>query len=278
MRYGLFLILTLCLSWATAQELSYGFKAGLNFATLTGEDEAAEMTNYTTGFHIGLLVDLGFTDIFGLRGELLYAQKGKDMTYNGESYFIFEPVGLRVATVGTRNMTLNVSNSYAQLPVMGYAKFGRFEVMGGGYAAIRIGGVGNGNMTYTSNALAEALDFNLFHLYNRDEAATFGGTTSPISINGNRLLAPAELGAYYEFSSGPSDNLYKVADFGLVGGVSFYLGKSLFFNARLEYGFVDITNDPVDLSLARLGENNTFISRADDDRNMLIHTALGFRF
>lgn len=280
MRYWLSISLCLCLfTWANAQELAYGFKAGLNFSTLTGEDEASEVTSYTTGFHIGLLLDLAFTDNFGLRSELLYTQKGKDMTYNGESYFVFEPAGLRIATVGTRDMGLNVSTSYAQLPIMGYAKFGKFELMAGAYASIRLGAIGNGSMKYSSTSLgADAFDFNLFHIYGKDKAATFGGTVSPVFINGNRVEIPTELGAYYEFADGPAEKLYKVADLGLVAGASFYLGKALFFNARLEYGLMDVTNDAADVSLARLNNNNQLQTRADNDRNLAIHTALGFRF
>ncbi len=280
MRYCLSLFLCLCLcTLGNTQELAYGFKAGLNFSTLTGEDEASEVTSYTTGFHIGLLLDVAFTDNFGLRSELLYTQKGKDTAYDGDSYFVFQPAGLRIATVGKRNMTLNVSTSYAQLPVMGYAKFGRFELMGGAYASLRLGSLGNGTMTYSSSSIgSETFDFDLFHIYGKDKAATFGGTVSPIFINGNRVEVPSELGAYYEFTSGPEDNLYKLADLGLVGGASFYLGKALFLNVRVEYGLMDVTNNAADVTLANLGENNQLLTRADNDRNMTIHTALGFRF
>lgn len=281
MRYSLSLLVCLLLFTSSyAQDLAYGFKAGLNFSTLTGETETNETTSYTSGFHIGLLVDLGFTDNLGIRGELLYTQKGREMMYDGESYFVFSPFDLRIPTRGQRTINLTVSNSYAQLPIMAYAKFGRIEFMAGGYASLRIGSSGNGAMTYRSGSLPEELDFDLFHLYGQDEAGTFGsqGGIRQIFINGNRVEVPSELGAYYELSAGPDKGLYKINDLGVVGGVSFYLGRALFFNVRAEYGLMDITNNNVDITLESLGSNNQLLTRTDNDRNMCIHTALGFRF
>lgn len=282
MRFSI--VLCLCLAMASllqAQELAYGFKAGLNFSNFTGGvNEAAETNAYTNGFHIGLLVDLGFTDNFGLRGELLYAQKGREYQYDGDSYFIVSPFDLRIATRGTRTTNLSVSNSYVQLPVMGYAKFGRIEFMGGLYGSIRIGSLGNGSMTYQSDAIGiEPRAFNLLHVYTRDKGGTFGGTIETTFINGNRVEIPSELGAYYEFPEGqPDKGLYTLGDLGLVGGASFYLGRTLFFNVRAEYGLVDVTNNDADVSIESLNSNGQFIFRTDDDRNFTIHTALGFRF
>lgn len=267
---------------AQIQDISYGFKAGLNFSSLTGGvDEIGEMNTYTSGFHIGLLFDVGFTDNFGLRSELLYSQKGKEYQYEGDAYFVFDPFSLRINTTGTRTTNLTVSNSYVQLPVMGYAKFGRIEFMGGIYGGLRLGSLGNGTMNYQSERFDITQDFDLVYFYGRDQGGDFGGSLTPDFIQNNAVLIPSELGAYYEFSEGAPDKpLYKVGDFGLVGGISFYLGKNqtLFFNTRVEYGLTDVTNNNTDVSVVSLGSNNQFLFRNDDDRNITIHTALGFRF
>ncbi|MCB0643423.1 MAG: hypothetical protein KDC44_17355, partial [Phaeodactylibacter sp.] len=78
----LFLLMTLILP-ATfvlqAQDFSYGVKTGLNFNTFRGPLETAngvdvEEYDNTTGFHVGALFNLAFTDLMGARFELLYSQ------------------------------------------------------------------------------------------------------------------------------------------------------------------------------------------------------------
>ncbi|MEM9991208.1 MAG: outer membrane beta-barrel protein [Bacteroidota bacterium] len=274
----LFLLLTT--RQAMAQENSFGFKAGLNFSQFTkGELEAGEANSNVSGFHIGILMNTAFTDNFGLRSELLYAQRGNSYTYEGDSYFIFSPSDLRISTRGTRNVALTVSNKYIQLPIMGYAKFGRIEFMGGVYGSLRIGSLGDGTMTYQSDALGnEAREFILAYSYGRDEAGGFDDTVETVFINGNRVEIPSELGAYYEYANTPTQHLYKALDFGVVGGAAFYLGKALFIQVRAEYGLADVTNDDTDISIAQLSDNNNLLKRMDDDRNFTIHTAVGFRF
>jgi len=41
-----------------------------------------------TGFHIGLAFNQQFTDIWGVRGELVFSQKGFSNTYDGNSSVI----------------------------------------------------------------------------------------------------------------------------------------------------------------------------------------------
>ncbi|MEL6276676.1 MAG: outer membrane beta-barrel protein, partial [Bacteroidota bacterium] len=75
-----FFLAVIALIPLAGQGFSGGFKAGLNFNTFDGplEDNGAgtEVFNSTTGFHIGATFAYGFTDLFGLKADLMYSQKG----------------------------------------------------------------------------------------------------------------------------------------------------------------------------------------------------------
>lgn len=57
-----------------AQEIHFGGKAGVNFASFTGDD--ADGFDGRTAFHIGLAAELGITDKFSIQPELLYSAQG----------------------------------------------------------------------------------------------------------------------------------------------------------------------------------------------------------
>jgi opacity protein-like surface antigen len=54
--------------------IQFGLKAGVNFATLSGDD--VENAESRTGFHAGGLVEIPFTDRFSVQPEILYSQQG----------------------------------------------------------------------------------------------------------------------------------------------------------------------------------------------------------
>jgi opacity protein-like surface antigen len=59
---------------AKAQDIKYGVKAGVNFATLTGDiPDDAKMR---TGFHAGVVAEFKLTEQFSIQPELLYSQQG----------------------------------------------------------------------------------------------------------------------------------------------------------------------------------------------------------
>lgn len=62
------------LSYANAQEVTFGVKAGVNFATLNGDD--AEGINGKTAFHVGGLANIGISDEFSIQPEVLYSAQG----------------------------------------------------------------------------------------------------------------------------------------------------------------------------------------------------------
>jgi len=64
-----------------AQTISLGAKAGVNFASLSGDD--VEDLDARTSFHLGLMAEARFSDKFAIQPEILYSSQGAkvdDMT------------------------------------------------------------------------------------------------------------------------------------------------------------------------------------------------------
>ncbi|MFD2587708.1 porin family protein [Croceitalea marina] len=66
--------LLLCFSSLSAQDFSFGAKAGANFANVTGDD--VENSSSRTGFHLGAVARIGVSEKFGIQPELIYSQQG----------------------------------------------------------------------------------------------------------------------------------------------------------------------------------------------------------
>jgi len=282
------LFMTASVTLLHAQDLSYGFKAGLNFNTIDGPLETdsdgneLETFNFGTGFNIGIIGNLQLNDYFGFRGELMYSQKGVEYVFDGPSYFVFNlPSGGDLQTSGNRRTFVDITNSYVDIPVLAYAKFGRFELMGGVNAGFLIASVGDGSITYSGESPngtpINELDIQLNYNFIGDGPGDLGDNTEirTLSIDGQTIEVPNSIGAYYDFSD-DRGNLFNRFDFGVVGGLSVYGG--LFINGRINYGLMDITNDEVDVSPTELDGNGNLVNRSDDDRNLVIQTSIGFRF
>lgn len=271
-------------------QLRYGFKTGLNFASMDGPSEvdaagaSLETWKNTTGFHIGAAFSYSLTDNFGLRAEMLYSKKGAKYTYEGAGYRLFIPTsGAAIRTNGTSRYLLNVTNSYLDIPVVGYAKFGDFEIQAGGYAALLIQSAAEGSLRYDGKSLLNGtsigvLEFNLDHNYRKDDPGEGDNAQLvKLTVDGKTVEMPKTLGAYYDF---PDDrgSLYNTLDFGLIGGVSYYLSRTLYVNARLQYGLSDLTRTDADLNKNKTGDNNALIFNADKDRNFTVQASVGFSF
>jgi len=78
-----FSILLLCMtSTILAQDITYGLKAGPNFANVTtSESEMNDAIDMRTAFHLGGVVEFAFTDQFALQTELLYSAKGYKFSF-----------------------------------------------------------------------------------------------------------------------------------------------------------------------------------------------------
>ena len=283
--FSLSLLLALATSLA-AQDIGFGFRTGLNFNYFVGDKEigpdGAELESWenSTGFHIGASFNVPITDLVGVRAELAYHQAGGRIRYEGPSYFVFpqETGNDLVVTGGTRNSLLNVTNSYIQVPIMFYYRpFEKLELIGGAYAGILVSSTADGQIGYSGpgvNDFALTVDYN----YVQDELDTRpSGTTETISLTNQDIEVPEAVGAYY-FYDEREDGFYKTLDFGLTGGLSYYLNGGLYVGARGYLGLNDVTNNDFDRSLLSLDASNNFVERADNDTQLTVQAMVGFLF
>jgi hypothetical protein len=287
LKFAIFSTL-MCLSVAMTAQIRFGFKTGLNFSQLKGPAEldanskSLETINNTTGFHIGMTFGYKFIDHFGVRGEFVYSKKGMKYNYEGPAYKLFFESNVNKLVTGSGKYLVNVNNSYFDLPVMFYGKWRDFEISAGAYASILIQTIGEGAFTLSNgvsplnNKVAD-IQFNLIHNYRRDDpGGSAQGENLIVKVDANNLEIPKTIGAYYELKE-DKGSLYNSFDFGLVGGLSYYLSSSLYLGARLQYGLADITNNNADVAKS-VSDKGAPIFRNDKDRNFTIQASVGFSF
>lgn len=283
------LVLMLSIGFTTgkAQDVSAAFKAGLNLSRFSGpfemdsNNQELEKFSFATGFHLAGGVNVRFTDLFGMRAELMYSQKGVEYTFDGESYWIFYPSdGSEIYSTGTRSRVLSITNTYFDLPVVGYIRYGRIELSAGASIGALISSRGQGEVIYSGQTVGGeaidpftiALDFNYFK---DDVQRTDVGESENRLIQGKSVDIPKNVGANYAVF-GPEEKLFNTLDIGLVAGAAFFLNDGLYVGIRLNYGLVDVTNEEKDISYVNLDENRDFIPRNDFDRNVSLQISVGF--
>ena len=293
-RFGIVLILSLFSLSLYAQELSYGFKVGLNFSTLLADSEMdadgndLESFKYNSGFHVGAAVIYKITDLVGVRGEFLFNQKGVKYTYEGKSFQIFmDNLDNRILSQnGNRKFFLETVNSYLEIPLTAYYKIGgKLEVFGGVHVGFLVGSSAVGEYTY-SGAIPGFPDFDeVFELdfgYYKDKVASetpIDANTKVIRVENNtrNITIPEKLGAYYLDYPEKDGSFYNVVDFGLTGGLAYFINSGLFFSVTANYGLTDTTNNFYDIS--RVSTNGLeYIPRTDKDTNLSFQTSVGFSF
>lgn len=286
-----FTLLLAVVSLSMQAQLKYGFKAGLNFATIKGDselgagDKALENWDNVTGFHIGITLGYPVTDHFGVRGEFTYSKKGAKYTFDGPSYKFFRNATTTKFTTGNAKYLINVTNSYIDIPIMAYGRWGDFEISGGVYGALLTQSIGEGALTY-SNAISvippnnpvSELKVNLSHNYRRDDPGEGEtGEVVNVQVDAAKFDVAKTQGAYYDYTE-DRGSLYNSFDYGLIGGVSYYLSRALYANVRLQYGLADLTRNQADLSKAKVNDDLTPVYRDDKDRNFTIQATIGFSF
>lgn len=294
-RIGFVLLFCLFAMMGTAQEFAYGFKVGLNFSTLQADSEmdangnSLETFDYNSGFHVGAAFIYRITDLVGVKGEFLFNQKGVKYAYDGPSFQIFtDDLGNQILSENnaSRTMFLEVVNSYIDIPITAYYKFGdKIEIYGGFDVGFLVGSSAVGELTYRGEIpgfpnVDEVfeLDFNYFG----NEPASPSDITENTEIaeikNNNRTIAiPRKLGAYYLDYPEKDGSYYNIIDVGLTGGLAFYINSGLFVSGTVNYGLTDATNNFYDIS--RLESNGLeYISRSDKDTNLSFMASIGFAF
>ncbi|GJM31571.1 MAG: hypothetical protein DHS20C18_05720 [Saprospiraceae bacterium] len=283
-----FCLSVLLLNTNLQAQITGGFKTGLNFSTFNGPSEVdgngsnLETLKLNSGFHISGMINFHITDLFGIRTEIMYSQKGTDYTFNGQSFWIFypDPDTEILNKGGNRNLKLSISNAYIDLPIMAYGRLGRLEASAGINIGILVSARAQGEITYDGTNIEPftiALDYR-FAADEEEKVAT--GENSQVAYTTNSgvpVRVPVTAGAYYGIF-GRNKRLYNVFDLGLNAGLSFYLNKGLFLGFRLNYGLLDATNNDQDFSNANLGEQDNFLKLDDRDTNMSLQASIGFSF
>ena len=179
---------------------------------------------------------------------------------------------------------MKVSNAYIAIPItIQFEVSKKIELNIGIYGAILIGPKGNGTIRFDSYDHPKDIFFrqSLIHNYGSDEAGQVTDGNGPtIIIDGGKRQLARGAGAYYHYQ--PSEkvgNLYKRYDFGLTGGLSYFINKGFYFSVRYDYGLLDITNNKVDHKRKTYDEVNNLFNFSDDfDRNVGIQASFGFKF
>ena len=291
LRLTLFLSLALLMTTANAQDIAYGFKAGLNFNRIISDSETdgsgmeLESFDGKTGFHVGATFSWKATDLMGLRGEFLFSQKGYKRRFDGPSYFdITTDNGVEVNLEGgNRNIFISNANSYIEIPIMGYAKLTKWlEVHLGATVGVLVSSTAVGDFTYTgttANGTPIEIEYDLDYRYGADDAGGFDVDSEPttVIIDNNPFTLPNSAGAYFEYDT-DEGRFHNLLDVGLIGGLSFYLNRGLYVAVRGSYGLTDITNDDADYSFLQKDADGNLITTKDDDRNFSIQASVGFSF
>ena len=291
-----FIILVVALLFAlpestNAQELSYGFRVGLNVSTFLGDEEmdaggtSLESFSTNTGFHVGGGVRIEFTELFGIRTEILFTQKGTKRTFSGDSFLLFNGPNGKIFTTGNRSIALNISNAYLEIPVLAYGKIGdKFEVFGGVYAGFLVSSIATGELIYTggvvegNNNIIPTLEIALDYNYLRDTPGERinGVEDIPVMVGNENVVIPNTLSAYYDLDE-KNGSPYNILDAGVSAGAAYFMNGGLYISAIANYGLVDVSNEDMDFSNAEINGLD-FVTRDDRDSNLSFQFSVGFSF
>lgn len=280
-----------CISLTSlSAQLGLGFKAGLSYMYLNGPSEIAEgveLEEYTasSGFQIGVVFNYEFTDLVGLRTELLYVQKGGRYKFEGPGYMFLSPAD-DIFARGEKLIELDIINSYLDIPIMAYYKVGKFEISGGINMGLLLGSKARGFRQFEGFVSGTGADIALF-----EQSLNYNyGTDRPEGfVEGDALrlpsgfIVPAQPGAYFDYPplgtfQFTQDPLYKRFEFAAIAGVTYFPNPGLGFGIRYHRGLSDVTNDDVDVSQIELGSNAELINRSDEDRNRGVLISIMFLF
>jgi len=276
---------------SNAQSTAYGFRVGLNMSTILTSDlettNGIDLENFTTnsGFHVGGGIKFKFTDLFGIRAELLFSQKGTKHTFKGDGFQIFiADNGNKVLANGIKDLSLSITNAYIDIPIVAYGKIGKkLEVNGGVYAGFLLSSTAAGELRFEGNSqqLNNPVDIrlNLDYNYSRKEGITTPDDVTAFTFNADSEIInlPARVGAYFDKDEANSENPYGGFDAGLTGGLAFFLNEGLYVSANAQYGFVNVTREDFDFSQIEIN-GLSLVNRNDNDTNFSLQFSVGFSF
>lgn len=266
MKFSFIAILVVSIVLVQAQETHLGLRIGINSATMSGGTQENSKYKPQSGFHIGPSFSYGFSDLMGIRGELIFSQKGSAFEYDGPGYFTIRKNAEFITTSGTRSMRMAINNNYLDIPLSFYTLFfEHLDVSIGAYASVLVGSSVKGDIEYSgkrdnSSALVGPLRFLLDGNYYGDKAGAASGTgTQTIRLEGDQITLPDRLGAYYEYRTKPSGTKYNLVDYGLTGAIHYRLSGGLYAGIRYQYGLSDVSNNKFDISYKSLSPAKEFV-------------------
>ncbi|HHH54189.1 MAG TPA: PorT family protein [Bacteroidetes bacterium] len=282
------------ISVLSAQEYHFGIRGGMNFSTIKGpaESGATEKYSFSNGFHFGVEFLYEFNDYFSSGIELAYTQIGANYKYEGPSYYVFPEEGYYVLKSDNSTYTMNIANSYIDLPLNLYFRpIKKLELKVGGYLGFLINPSATGKLSF-GNKFNQQLKYNYFSDKKPSIYGYNGGylRVKTYDDDGNEVIRETRkvAGAYYQYKSDEYENetYYNILDYGLNFGANYYFNPSLYLGLNLQYGLADITNNKLDRSLSTLIEdgdsylnnNDKFVYRNDKDVNYNLQVSIGFRF
>lgn len=74
-------IAVFAMNYGNAQEVKFGAKAGVNFASLSGDD--VDNIDGRTSFHVGGVANISISEKFAIQPELVYSSQGFTMSESG---------------------------------------------------------------------------------------------------------------------------------------------------------------------------------------------------
>ncbi len=282
--------LLLCVCNFDKAQMKYGISACLCRSSLRGPLEKdntgkeVETLDATTGFVVGATAGYQFTDMFGVRAELLYSVHGGKKRFesmNAYQRFIADNGQVLIAQ-GQKKQLLSVYNSYIMLPVSVHGLFFKHLELSVGFGpSFLVNSTGSGELSNVlsnssgldNNTLVQKLD----HNYYKDKTTTRVGEEKKFLFQGEEITTQTDLSAYQNFTE-KDGSYYNPIDLTFLAGISYYLNSSLFIGARLCYGLNDVSNTKYDISLQDLDANNNFKTRDDFDRNFDWQFMVGFQF
>lgn len=284
MKHILIFLCTVAVNALFAQEgFGVGMQIGLNYAKIRGTSEVVTGSNATpetfnpnSGLQGGLLLRWGFTDRFGLRLEVNYAQRGMKYIYEGVGIQPFKSEsGTTILTTGQLKYNLNLSNGYMELPLTAYIQVtNHWELHAGGYVAYLASSKSDGVLTLKGAKTLSgtsvpdydgAIDYN--YLSAADDKADVTNNKILFTEGIHIVKNPTSLGAYYARGTA-NGYLWNRWDYGVSAGVSYRMRSGLTAMARVNYGMTDVTNNAVHSLQSSLDANRKYILRDTKDNNV----------
>lgn len=94
-----------------AQRFNLGIKAGVNFATLTGDSDI-DLEN-KTGYHIGAIAEVGLNDQFSVQPEIIYSTQGAKLeSEDFDINYLNVPVLAKVYVIKTFSLMVGPQFGY----------------------------------------------------------------------------------------------------------------------------------------------------------------------